>query len=120
LVTSSLHTFSPSWVNFGEVKLDQNVLTISLELTKEQKSAHIMPVEYRLIRWDKWRILVPKDQLLDFAYAVHSGSESQIWNYFIKTDTTDGSRKGLPDLPPEFLRYMTIPPSKLALPPLKL
>lgn len=106
VVTSSRHTFSPSWVNFGKVNLDNNLLTIFPELSKGHMSAHIMPVEYRLVGWDTWRILVPTDQLLEFAYAVHSRSESQIWRYFIKSGSSEGSRKGLPDLPAKYFKYM--------------
>jgi hypothetical protein len=32
VVTSSLHTFSPSWVNFGRVQIDGNSLSIFPEL----------------------------------------------------------------------------------------
>lgn len=109
LVTSSLHTFSPSWVNFGKVKFDNNLLTIFPELQTDNKSAHIMPTGFVPVLWDQWHFLVPSDRLLEFAYAVHSKSESQIWNFFIKSSDTEKSRRGLPKLAAEYKKIMTMP-----------
>lgn len=109
VVTSSLYTFSPSWVNFGKVDFDGNLLVISPELPKDEKSAHVMPTRFTPIAWDDWRFLVPSDQLLRFAYAVHSKSESQLWEFFVRPGDRDKDRKGLPRLPKEFTKYMTMP-----------
>lgn len=109
LVTSSLHTFSPSWVNFGKVKFEANRLTIFPELAKDQKSAHIMPTEFVPVLWDDWCYLVPADNLLGFAYAVHSGSESQLGLFFAKRGSGDNDRKGLPDLPKQYTKIMSMP-----------
>lgn len=109
VVTSSLHTFWPSWVNFGKVNFKDNSLTIFPELQAGNKSAHIMPTEFIPVLWDKWHFLVPSDSLLEFAYAVHSKSESQIWNFFIKSSDTEKSRKGLPKLPAEYKKIITMP-----------
>ena len=108
LVTSSLHTFSPSWLNYGKVSFMNNLLTIHPELTKDQKSAHIMATRFVPVKWDKQHFLIPPDEMLDFAYAVHSGSEWAIVNYFAKGDDRDKPRNGLPNLPPEYKKIMTM------------
>jgi hypothetical protein len=109
LVTSSLHTFSPSWVNFGKVKFENNLLTIFPELQADNKSAHKMSTEFVPVVWDQWHFLVPSDRLLEFAYAVHSKSESRIWDFFIKRVDVEKPRRGLPTLPAKYRKIMTMP-----------
>lgn len=110
LVTSSLHTFSPSWVNYGNVKLTSGQLIIYPELTKENKSAHVMGTEFVPILWDRQHFLIPSNELRSFAYAVHSKAESQIVEYFAKSEDSDKPRRGLPKLPAEYTKYLKMQP----------
>ncbi|HJS52403.1 MAG TPA: hypothetical protein VJ781_10925 [Pyrinomonadaceae bacterium] len=112
VVTSSLHTFSPSWVNFGRVSYSNGRVTVYPELTKDEKSAHTMPTEFVVVRWGKYRFLVPPPELINFAYDVHSRSGNTFVDYFVKEpeSETDSDRKGLPDLPIEYLKYVHMKP----------
>jgi hypothetical protein len=110
IVTSSLHTFSPSWVNFGKVSYSSGLLTIYPELSKTDKSAHVMPTEYAVIKWGDFRYLVPPSELINFAYDVRSGSETVLEEYFTRRSAADSNRKGMPDLPTEFQKYLRMPP----------
>ena len=108
LVTSSLHTFSPSWVNYGPVEHLNGRIRIFPELSDNQKSAHVMSKEFVLVKWDGYRLLVPPDQLKNFAYAVHSRSGSATVDYFTKS--TESDPKGFPSLPKEYSSYLKMSP----------
>ena len=110
LVTSSLHTFSPSWLNYGKVSFEKGLLTIFPELPKGHTFAHTMPTEFRAIRWDKQHFLIPPSELMAFAYAVHSKSGSQINQFFIKSKDQELPRRGLPELPREYGKYLSMKP----------
>lgn len=112
LVTSSLHTFSSSWINYGSVTLTDTLLTIRPELSKDNQYAHVMETEYRLVRWDKHHFLIPPEELKRFAYAVHTQSGWEIIHYFSKWQDRDKPRRGLPDLPAEYVGIMKMPPVK--------
>ena len=94
LVASSNHTFSPSWINYGKVEFKDNQLKIFPELERDNQYAHLMPTEFAYIRWDETHFLIPPDRLINFAYAVHSESESEIMQYFARGIYSDASRKG--------------------------
>lgn len=106
LITSSLHTFEPSWVNYGKITFTDKLMTVEPTLSKSDASAHIMPTQFVPVRWDKWHYLVPPDSLLDFAYAVHSNSEFQLGNFFVRVADSELPRNGLPDLPADLHKFM--------------
>ena len=108
LVTSSNHTFSPSWINYGKIEFKDNYLKIYPELEKGNQYAHLMPTEFSYIRWDETHFLVPPDRLIDFAYAVHSESNNEIMQYFARGMYSDASRKGLPNLPDKYQKILTM------------
>lgn len=102
LVTSSNHTFSPSWINYGKLEFKDNYIKIYPELEKGNAYAHLMPTEFVYIRWDETHFLIPPDRLLNFAYAVHSESEGEIMQYFARGIYSNASRKGIPELPAKY------------------
>lgn len=106
VVTSSIHTFSPSWVNFGKVSFENNRLKIFPELTKDDKSSHIMANEFVPVLWGEQHFLIEPERLINFAYVVHSGSGSEIEQFFSKAGEPNEWRKGLPSLPSEYQKYM--------------
>ena len=108
LVTSSNHTFSPSWINYGKVEFKNNHLKIFPELEKGNQYAHLMPMEFAYIRWDETHFLIPPDSLIDFAYAVHSESDHEIMRFFARGIYSDASRKGLPNLPEKYKKILTM------------
>ncbi len=108
LVTSSNHTFSPSWINYGKAEFKDKHLTIFPELEKGNQYAHLMPTQFAYIKWDETHFLIPPDLLIDFAYAVHSESEREIMQYFARGIYSDASRKDLPDLPEKYKKILTM------------
>jgi hypothetical protein len=110
LVSSSHHTFAPSWINYGKVEIVGEILTIRPELLKDNSSAHLMPTEFRLVRWGRHHFLIPPSDLKSFAYAAHSGAESEIVQYFARGEDRDHARRGLPNLPAEYLELIKMPP----------
>lgn len=50
LITSSLHIFSPSWVNYGKVTFTDKLLIVEPTLSKADTSAHIMPTTFVPVR----------------------------------------------------------------------
>jgi hypothetical protein len=108
VVTSSLHTFSPSWVNYGRVEFANGRIRIFPELADDAKSAHVMPKEFVLVRWGGYRHLIPADELVNFAYDVHSRSGYATVNYYTRSSKEDP--KGMPELPPEFSKILRMQP----------
>lgn len=108
LTWGSHHTFAPSGINFGGAEFANNRLIITPEIAKDHLNFQYVAAELVPVKWGEQHFLVPPDELLNFAYAVHSGSEGQIVWYFAKSDDFDKSRKGLPDLPPEYSKFVTM------------
>lgn len=106
LTWGSHHTFFPSRINFGKTELLNNRLFIKPEINKEHLNFQQVPTELVLVRWGEQHFLIGADELTDFAYAVHSGAETQIVDYFAKSEDYEKPRKGLPDLPLEYRKIM--------------
>jgi hypothetical protein len=106
LAWGSNHTFFPSRINFGKAEFLNNRLIIKPEISKEHLNYQYMPTELAPVKWGEQHFLIPADELIDFAYAVHSEAESQIVWYFAKSEDYEKPRKGLPDLPEEFEKFM--------------
>ena len=110
VVTASLHTSYPSWVNYGSVEVFDQLIKLTPTLTAENKSAHLIESELWKIRWDEQRFLVPQTDLLLFAYAAHSRSDWQIYSFFTKVDTLSKRRRGLPAMPLEYGKILKMAP----------
>lgn len=110
IVSSSHHTFAPSWINYGRIGINGSSLRIYPELEKENSSAHTMPSEFRLVRWGRQHFLLSTEEFRPFAYAVHARDESWIVQYFAKAEDREKPRSGLPNLPAEFLTIMRMAP----------
>lgn len=108
LTWGSHHTFFPSRINFGKAEFLNNRLTIKPEISKEHLNFQYIPTELSAIKWDEQHFLIPSDRLINFAYAVHSGADSRIVEYFTKSEDYQKSRKGLPNLPKEFGKVLTM------------
>ena len=108
LAWGSNHTFFSSRINFGKAEYSNNRLIIKPEISKEHLNFQYIPTELVPIKWGEQHFFIPSDRLTDFAYAVHSGSESQIVEYFAKSEDYQKSRKGLPNLPKEYEKILTM------------
>src|SRR5688572_19198461 len=82
LAWGSNHTFFPSRINFGKAEYSNYRLIIKPEIPKEHLNFQYIPTELVPIKWGEQHFFIPSDGLTDFAYAVHSGSESQIVEHF--------------------------------------
>lgn len=112
LLTASHHTFAPTWVNYGKASFSGGRLRLISEMPSDAAGYFKLPGEYVGVKWGSWRFLVEEESLINFAYAVHSGSESQIRRYFTRPAQNELPRVGLPDLPTEFRKIMTMPAIK--------
>ena len=86
------------------------MLSIRPVLSKDNNYAHLIGTEFRMVKWGEQHFLIPPDDLTGFAYAVHSGAESEIVNYFSRREDRSRVRRGLPKLPPKFTKYLKMAP----------
>ena len=110
LTWGSNHTFYPSRINFGKVEFSNNLLTIKPEIKKENLNFQFIPTELFPIKWGEQHFLIPANEIINFAYSVHSQSFSQIESYFLKSNDYQKSRNGLPNLPPEYSKFLKMKP----------
>ena len=110
VVTASRHTFSPSWINYGEVRFEHDRLELFPAMPRDSPYAFNLKTEYVGIRWGDWRFLVPPDELMSFAYAVHSGSSFEIWQYFVRPGVAGGRDKKLPEMEDVYLKIIKSSP----------
>lgn len=118
LAWGSHHTFYPSRINFGKAEFSNGRLTIKPEINKDNLHFQYIPNELVPIKWDETRFLVPPDELINFAYAAHSGAESQIIQYLSRGIYSGKSRKGIPNMPKEYekiLKMKSIKPKIIAI-----
>ena len=108
LTWGSNHTFFPSRINFGKAEFSNNRLILKPEISKEHLNFQYVPTELVPVKWGEQHFLIPADKLINFAYVVHSGAEWQIVNYFAKSEDYEKPRTGLPNLPKEFEKFMTM------------
>lgn len=108
LVWGSNHTTFPARINLGKAEFSNNRLIIKPEVNKEHLNFQYIPVELVPVRWGEQHFLIGSDRLINFAYAVHSGSESEIVEYFVKNEDYEKPRKGLPNLPKEYEEILTM------------
>ena len=108
LAWGSNHTTFPARINFGKAEFSNNRLIVKPEISKDHLNFQYIPTELTPVKWGEKHFLIPSNRLTDFAYAVHSGAESQIVNYFAKSEDDQKSRKGLPNLPKEYEKILTM------------
>ncbi len=108
LTWGSHHTFFPSRINFGKAEFANNRLIIKPEIAKDNLHFQYIPTELVPVKWGEQHFLIGSDDLINFAYAVHSGAESQIVSFFAKSADYEKSRTGLPNLPKEYEKILTM------------
>lgn len=100
-----------AWINHGEVTFDDHKLYLSPERNDREEFLLMLPNnEFNFIRWGEQRWLVPTNNLALFAYAVNSRSGIEAEIGYLKGSDIEKKRKGLPDLPQEYKRLLSIPP----------
>lgn len=97
-----------AWVNFGSASFADGVLRLSPERNKDDEFVYDFPsTEFTTVRWGSEHWLVPSDKLTLFAYAVNSRSDHPYEIAYLKGD---GARKGRPQLPAAYTRYLNAQP----------
>ena len=96
-----------AWVNFGAASFAEGILRLTPERKNGDEFVYDFPsTEFTAVRWGGERWLVPSDKLTLFAYAVNSRSAYPHEIGYLK----DGLRKGRPQLPPAYMRYLKARP----------
>lgn len=108
LTWGSNHTFYPARINFGRAEFSNNRLIIKPEIEKDFLNFQYIPTELIPVKWGEQHFLIDSDELLNFAYAVHSNAESQIVEYLSKRADYKKPRAGLPNLPKEYEKILTM------------
>ena len=108
LTWGSNHTFYPSRINFGKAEFLSSRLFIKPEIAKDHLNYQQIAPEFVPVKWGEQHFLIGADELLSFAYAVHAGDSSLIVGYFMKSDDYEKTRAGLPNLPQEYQKIMTM------------
>ncbi len=99
-----------SRVNYGSAELRNGSLKIIPQLAESVAGSFMPPSELVPVRWGAQHFLIPSDRLIKFAYAVNSGSMSEIESFLMKTEDYEKERKGMPNLPPEYTRLLRMKP----------
>jgi hypothetical protein len=97
-------------VNYGSAELKNGSLKLAPQLAESVAGSFGLPLEFVPVRWGAQHFLIPTNQLVKFAYAVNSGSISEIESFLMKIEDYEKERKGLPDLPPAYRRLLRIKP----------
>ncbi len=108
LIWGSNHTFFPSRINFGNAEFSNNRLLLSPKIAKDNLHFQSIPTELIPIKWGEQHFLIGSDELLNFAYAVHSNWEAHIVDYLAKSSDYEKPRTKLPNLPEEFEKILTM------------
>ena len=96
-----------AWVNYGNVNFNESALTLSPERAGKGQHTYAFSSPVLVpVKWGQQHWLIPSDQLILFAYAVNSDSIDEIETFFVKIEDYDKARKGLPDLPKEYKKYL--------------
>lgn len=99
-------------VNYGSVKFNGNLLTLSPEYLEKNKHTFAVSKSFVPIRWDKRHWLIPSDKLILFIYAVNSGDYDEINSFFVKYEDIQKPSEGLPDVLKEYRKYLNRKPIK--------
>lgn len=98
-------------VNFGKVIFENDVLKLIPELQADTQNAYkFRDEELTLVpvKWGEQSFLIPQNKLENFAYAANFDSALEL--FLEKTGNYNKSRKGLPDLPIEYRKFLTKKP----------
>ena len=99
-----------AWVNYGTVKFNNGVLTLSPQRDKTAKFVLNLPhTELTPIRWGEQHWLVPTAELTLFACTVNSRSGEEESVGYLKADDSDKHQSARPELPPQYEKLLGMP-----------
>jgi hypothetical protein len=97
-------------VNYGRAELANGSLKIIPQLSENSPGSFPIASEYVTVRWGSQHFLVPSDKMIQFVYAVNSGSVSEVESFLMKIEDYAKERKGLANVPPAYARYLGMKP----------
>ena len=97
-------------VNYGAAQLINSFLRLTPQLSEDHPRAYATAPEYVPVKWGEQRFLIPSDRLINFSYAVNSTSSRQIYSFLVNLEDYQKPRSGLPNVPPEYRRYLRMRP----------
>jgi hypothetical protein len=93
-------------VNYGRVELTNGSLRIIPELSGDRSGSFPIAGEYIPVKWGEQRFLIPPDKMINFVHAANSNSIGQVESFLMKIADYGKERKGLPNVPPPYRKYL--------------
>ena len=94
-------------VNYGHALFQNGSLKLAPELIGNSGNVYPLAIDYIPVLWGEQHYLIPADQLINFCYAAkNAGNSPEINAFFIKKVDNEKQRKGLPNVPPEYRKYL--------------
>lgn len=106
-------------VNYGNAVFTNGTLKLTPKLSESSPSAYPITPEFIPVRWGEQRFLIPSDKMVNFAYAVHSTSVQEVESFLMKIEDYEKDRKGLPNVPQAYEKYLGMKPMTATLSGLK-
>ena len=97
-------------VNYGNAVFANGSLKLTPELSEDSPSSYPIESEFIPVKWGEQHFLIPPDRMINFVYAVNSTSIEQVESFLMKIEDYEKGRKGLPDVPQAFRKYLTMKP----------
>jgi hypothetical protein len=97
-------------VNHGSAVLTNGSLKLIPELSENSLSSYSIPSEFIPVKWGEQHFLIPSDKMINFAYAVNSTSIQEVESFLIKIEDYEKDRKGLPNVPLAYRKYLGMKP----------
>lgn len=102
-------------VNYGGAVFTNGSLELKPELPGGGPSSYPVGPKFIPVRWGEQHFLIPPDRMVNFAYAVNSGSAEQVESFLSKVGDYEKSRKGLPDVPRAYRKHIGMKPIRAAI-----
>ena len=100
---------SDTRVNYGTLDFNgKSLIFLPERIEKSQNTYTFSSWVFVPVKWGEQHWLIPSDKLILFAYAVNSGSNTEIDRFFVKVSDSMKERKGSPLLPKEYSSYLRV------------
>jgi hypothetical protein len=97
-------------VNYGNAVFTNGSLKLTPALPENSPSAYPVESEFIPVKWGEQHFLIPSDKMINFAYAVNSTSVEQVESFLMKIEDYEKERKGLPNVPQAYRKYLRMKP----------
>jgi len=97
-------------VNYGNAEFTNGSLKLTPELSENSPSSYLIASEFIPVKWGEQHFLIPSDKMISFAYAVNSTSIQEVESFLMKIEDYEKDRKGLPDIPQAYRKYLNMKP----------